>query len=397
MTNPDAAIPTSAPISGWRDWTAVAVLSTLGTFLSMIFLAVAPIQIALSAHFGGGEGADTLAQWVMGVAGFGMAGGGILAGFVIDRLGLRGTLVAGLGCYGLLGAAGLVVDEAWSLLASRLLLGVAGVVFATAAATLLSQRFEGAARARVLGFQNAIASVGGLLVIYLSAALAAAFGWRWSFALFLIAFVPLLAAMVAMPRRSPTPRLEMTGEGLLPLAPLYGLITFIMAATFIGSIQAPFILKQDGLATEGTIGTLIAVSSIAFGIGGVAYGWIRPRLGARFVMALGLVAMGAGAIIIGALPGLGAANGGVLVLGIGGGVLVPNLINILIDGTSESVRDRAIGLFFTASFIGTPLNTIIMPLLTRATGLRGAVLLAGALLLAGAFYAVLRRPARAAS
>ncbi len=391
------------PISGWRDWMAVVVMTSNGPLLGMIFVVVVPILIGVAANFGGGDvGMLTAQRAAFAFPGYGLAAGGLVAGVITEMLGIRLALIAGLVLYGVLGTAGGFIDDATVLLASRFLLGASAALVATAATMLVSIRFDEAARARVLGIQNAVGSIGSLVAIYLSAFVARqSGGWREPFAIYLIALIPAVLTLISIPS---TPRQRQvkapSGSGagqqlvmqLLPLAGVYAIITCVSACTYIGSSQVPFILKAEDLATPLTSANVGAISSVAFAIGAIFYGIIRPRLGAEKVLAIGLAFMGAGAAIVGLMHGLYESYAGVLVLGIGGGIQTPNLINILIDRSHEKARDRAIGLFFTAQFLGTPLNTEGMHELADLISVRGAVTAVAAALILGALVAVMRRP-----
>src|SRR6202012_5308976 len=48
-----------------KDWLAVFVMASTGTFLAMVFIVVSPMLPLVAGHFGGGKDGAFVAQWVL--------------------------------------------------------------------------------------------------------------------------------------------------------------------------------------------------------------------------------------------------------------------------------------------------------------------------------------------
>jgi MFS family permease len=126
-----------------------------------------------------------------------------LVGIVIDRFGRKPLLVAATVLYGTAGGSGLVLNSLSELLMGRALLGVAVAAIMTTATALIADCYLGPRREQVMGLQAAFVGYGGVLFLIVGGLLAD-IGWRFPFAIYLIAFgiCALVVLFITEPQRS---------------------------------------------------------------------------------------------------------------------------------------------------------------------------------------------------
>jgi MFS family permease len=371
----------------------LAALLTGPVFLTMVFTVLPPCLPGIAGHFGGGAAGQLTAQLVMTLPSIGLMIGGPLSGWIIDRYDARRVMFAALLAYSLLGAAGAVLTDRWSLLASRFLLGFVACALVNATNTLISRRYDPAVRAKLIGYGTFFGAGAGVLSILLSGHIAEARDWHLSFALYGLAVPVLLLAVAVVPASGVQPAAGTTREtgSLTALLPLYAAIALTFVAVFMSNAQLSFLLMGEGITSPAQQAGIIGMASLANGIGGGVYGWMRAWLGPRGVYALmvGMLALGLGT--------LGLAHSahwfsiGCAITGFGGGLAVPHFLNLVLDRAGATVRSRALGLAYSAVFLGDFLNPFVIAPISAALGLAGAFRAIAALLCVVLVATLLRR------
>ena len=173
----------------------------------------------------------------------------LAAGSLSDRLGRKGTLIAGLGVFGaasLAGSAGTTVNE---LVAARAVMGLGAALIFPATLSLISNIFtERAARARVIGLWGATTGVGIALGPIVGGWLLERFWWGSVFVFMapVAAGIATLAWLVVPPSRDPTtPPVDWAGLVLSAIG---------LGALVFAIIQAP----EAGWGSARTIASFAA-------------------------------------------------------------------------------------------------------------------------------------------
>src|ERR1700742_324072 len=169
----------------WRDWVAIAVMLSSAPSLALIFTATGPVLPLIAKHFTpGGQPAFTIpglgrpvdgpffAQMLGTLPSVGLCIGGAAAGFAIDRFGSRRVLLWAIAAFALFGSAGLYIDNAVGLLASRFALGFAAIAYGSATIAMIGNRFDDIGRARTLSWRNIMCGISGILSITAAGGLA---------------------------------------------------------------------------------------------------------------------------------------------------------------------------------------------------------------------------------
>jgi MFS family permease len=376
------------------------VLLCSNPFMGLMFTAVGPVLPSVMKQFGAAGDGALNAQLIMTIPGIGIILAGAPIGWLTQRYGAARLVRWALLVFALSGAAGMVIDNFALFLAARFVLGVSASAIATSTLALVGERFEAEGRARVLSYQAAAGSAFGFVSLLLSGGMAEAWGWRAPFALYLLAAVVMVCAMVSLPvservRVTPVhagPASASAPKGSVKhLWPVFLLIVVIFIAVFMNAVQVSFLLAEEGVTSPSVQSWILAASAIGNSVGAISYGWLRPRLGSRWTFALCLIAMAAGFATLGLWSGVAFKVLGTVVASLGAGCVGPYVGNLLLDRAAPEVRERAAGLMYSATFVGDFLNPLAVAPLRYAFGIHGAFVTVGCLCAVGALYVALRR------
>lgn len=286
-------------------------------------------------------------------------------GRLIDRIGPRLPLAAGLIVYGLAGGAGLVIRDYTILLVSRVVLGlgVAGVY--TGVTVSILRAYSGSAQQRMMGFRGAANSFGGVIWPLVGGAVGS-IAWYLPFGIYLLG-VPLgFVAFFILPhlpvtKDEPSKAEKIVGRRfniqlILPYLSmlianmlLYGIVVFF-----------PQRLGQLGIHSTFIVSLFLAVSSLSSALTAAQYGWISNRLAipARAIVSF-LVW-----ILAFALAGL-ASTWPLLMLaaalfGVGQGIVFPTALLWVDSLVEKRYQASASSLVAVSGFVGQFISPLIL-------------------------------------
>lgn len=380
--------------AGWRGKGSRLVLLGGAPLMALMFAALGPVLPSIAEHFGGRSGGAFAAQMILTMPAIGVILGGVIGGLSVERWGPRPVMIGSLLGYGLLGVSGYFIEDLAFLLVSRFFLGFCVAQIGTAVGVIVGSWYEGIARARLLGYQSAVAGVFAVSGLLLSGLLAEAGSWRTPFLLYTIAFAILMVTISSLPEgvgRTARREERVSLRPLVGLWPVYALAMFLFVGYFMTSIQLSFLLAEDGHDSALTRSIVIASGVLAGGVFGGCYGRFYARLGERGTQIFLMVMMAAGLTLIGFANGLPMLIAGAVMSGGGGGMIPPHIGGILLNRVPAEIRARAVGLEFTVLYIADFVNPLIMTPLRAVIGIHGAFLLSAATLAIAAIVMALRR------
>jgi ACDE family multidrug resistance protein len=329
-----------------------------------------------------------------------------LAGWLIDRWGVRLPLATGLIIYGLAGGAGVLTSSYPALIASRAVFGIGAALVFTGSTVALLALYQGPARDRVMGWRTGFTSLGGLAFPLLAGALGTLMSWHAAFGIYLVGVPVGLWALRAVPggRRAHAIASAAGNETMLKLLArsraLVGVYAFMFTLMVMIYSVAVFLPQRLG---ELGIEAPILVSAFLLGMTAtstaVGFAYSRIRAGAsylammRFAATTWVVAF----LILGmaAEPFLIAVA--TLFLGLGNGVLLSALTVLIAELVPESALGRATALQSTVIFLGQFVSPLLIgPVMSSTSITMGYLVVAMA---AAAVLAVLLliRPGAAAT
>jgi len=393
----DQAAGQHATIEGFREWMAVILMLTGGVMLGLVVAAMSPVAHKAALYFASRSKADgdLVAQMIVTAPSIGIIVGVPLSGWLIGFTGAKRFFLGTLAIFWLAGSAGLYLEDASMLLATRFTLGLATSGIVTAMIVLISEHYTPETRARVLGFQSASGAFFGVLTIEAAGRLGE-FGWRMPFALYLLAFLVLvlgIAYLPASPRRARPqgPAAPVDMRSLIALWPIYLMIIPMFIAVYMPNIQVSFLLRDDGIEDSLAQSHVIETGAFTVAVSALCFGMIRRRFSGAQILLACFLFQGVGILLMGVSHSAVPIALGCGILGIGTGISNPLISDLIVSRTTPEVRSSAIGVSYTARYSGDFLNPLVMLPLAKVIGLHSAFLVVGSAFLAGVVVAVLWR------
>jgi len=222
------------------------------------------------------------------------AAGGIVAGFVADRIGRTRTLIYTILLYSVGSAGSATSGGLVSLLAWRAVVGLGLGGAWSAGAVLVAESWPPQHRAKAIGVMQSGWAVGYMLAAVTTALILPRYGWR---ALFLVGILPAFLA-VWVQRKVKEPAIWSKRTKLMPITALFrpplGRRTFLGTAlatsvlfaywgvnTWMpGFLSAPRSQGGAGLNILRTSAWIFVMQFGAF-LGYVSFGWMADRFGRR--------------------------------------------------------------------------------------------------------------------
>lgn len=283
---------------------------------------------------------------------------------------MRGVAALCLITYGLAGISGLFLNSLTALMASRVVLGLAGGALLTNGYVTIGEYCEGARREWMLGLISAFASFSSVLVLWFGGDFVGSFGWRAPFVIYALGFVMVPFALIGMHKGLPprAPDQDLSWGSVLRYWPFFALVSAYTIGMYMPSAQGPFLLAEHGETSPAVIGKIIAVSSLVSAIGAFFYGAMRKWLNFCGMFAYISTALGIGMIAAELSTTTQQFVTACGIMGLALGIIVSTVASEVLSRTPESLHDRAIGLSIAALFFGQFLNPWVSKPLRDAGG-----------------------------
>jgi len=401
----------SAGRGGWRDWVAIAVMVSSAPSLALIFTATGPVLRVIAQHFAP-EGhpafiipglalpvdGPLFAQMLGVLPSVGLCIGGAAAGFAIDRFGSRLVLLWAIAAFALFGSAGLYIDDAVGLLASRFALGFAAIAYGSSTIAMIGNRFDDAGRARTLSWRNILGGISGIVSLTAAGSIAHAHSWHGVFSLFLVPLVMIPATLVgvapAIPRS--TTRTEAAAkESLVFLWPILALAVFLAVVMMMNTTQFQFLLAENGVTDPRELSHVMLAGSTMSMVGSLLYSELGPKVGFSLNYSISALLLGLGVMTVGLSHGPAVAAMGGALTGTGSGWLIPHLSRTILARTPAAARGRAVGFFFFSIYLGDLINPIVIRPISLQLGLHRTFFIMGSIVALSALQIVLPRRKKA--
>ncbi|MFJ3498630.1 MFS transporter [Streptomyces sp. NPDC086091] len=193
-TNPPPETPDEVPDARRLR----AILIAVCVALMAVIASVSGLNVAqpdLAVEFGASQ---STILWIINIYTLTLAALLLPLGALGDRLGRKPTLIAGLVVFGVASTVAGLAPSAEVMLGARLLSGVGAAMIMPITLAVITSTFPAEERGRAIGVWTGVAGGGGILGMFLSAALVDVADWRWLFVL----PVALVAVALVMAVRS---------------------------------------------------------------------------------------------------------------------------------------------------------------------------------------------------
>lgn len=335
-----------------REW-VVVMLATMSIVAGAAITAPLPEIYKAFSHI---HNADLLVKFILTTTSIGVAIGAPITGYIMDKSGRRDLLIYSMIIYGLSGISGYFLDSLYVILVFRFILGLSVSGIMTASTALVADYYEGVMRSKMMGYSGAFVAFGGMVSVFLGGYLAE-YGWRYPFLLYLFTFV-LLFGVLAFINEPEIMLKKITEKIKYPLRHMsiaYGLTFIIQLSFYFIVLQMPFFMRESINSTTTDIGIAIAISNLVGGTASINFRRIQDKLSTRAFFAVIFLSMGAGIGIVGLATTYSHFVLGLMVMGFGLGLSMPQINLWLVLRIPEHARGKILGgltsTYFLARFI----------------------------------------------
>ncbi|MFI5764946.1 MFS transporter [Streptomyces sp. NPDC051563] len=192
------------------------VLITVCIALMAVIASVSGLNVAqpdLAVEFGASQ---STVLWMINLYTLTLAALLLPLGALGDRLGRKPALIAGLAVFGIASALAGLAPSVEVMLAARLLSGVGAAMIMPITLAVITSTFPEDQRGRAIGVWTGVAGGGGILGMFLSAALVDVSNWRYLFVLpVALVLVALVMSLRAIPDSREVPKHSFDTVGAL--------------------------------------------------------------------------------------------------------------------------------------------------------------------------------------
>ena len=189
-------------------------------------------------------GMDTYPSLLITLPALGVIVSAPFVGRLIDKFGGKSILLIGLVFYGSLGIIGAWINVVNIMILDRFLLGVATAFIMASGTSLIAEHYQGENRLKMVAHQGMAIEVGGIIFLSISGILASMF-WKLPFALYLLAWIYIVPAMMFIPKRGQPKNVSSSNETLTKFRGEWGIFmvaTISMLIFFAAFITLPHVL-----------------------------------------------------------------------------------------------------------------------------------------------------------
>lgn len=329
----------------------------VATLTIMAGTTVAPSLPAIEQSFLSTPDVEIMSRMVLTLPSVFVALCAPVAGVLADRFGRKRLLLGAILLYSLSGISGLFADSLAGLLVGRAFLGLAIGAIMTIGTALVGDYFEGQARERYLGLQQAFTQLGGVVFVVAGGWLADVH-WRAPFAVYAVALLILPAALFFLrePARNGSRAMHNDGQAVainwLLVAVLAAAVFLVNALFYTIPSQLPFFLQERGVFSGSVAGYAIGIFNLAGALVALSFGRLRARIGVTVILAAGLVLMATGFALLATAGGLASMLSALAVVGGGLGAVMPSIMSTTIMLAPLRLRGRIAGIVTASMFLG---------------------------------------------
>jgi MFS transporter, ACDE family, multidrug resistance protein len=312
-------------------------------------------------------------------------------GLLADRFGRRAILIPCLVVFGLGGIGAALAPTIAVLVGMRLLQGFGSAGLINLAVVILGDHWTGADRTRLIGYNAAVLTVSVALFPALGGWLAAVGGWRWSFAPYSVALVTALAVWLWLPVRAtpvPVPVRRQVHDALAVLrqprvfaAVAFGFVLFVLIFGLFLTVL-PILLDAEFGLGPAQRGWVLAVPATGATVAALSLGRLRARFGRRRLLLAASALFVIGFFTIGSSPLLVLVLAGAVLYGLGEGVSIPTIQDIVAGSAPEASRGAVVAAWVGAARAGQTVGPLLAGLSLALAGARWTFLIGGVIAVA---------------
>jgi MFS family permease len=375
----------------WRERAAVIAVFSGHAGLSLIYDALPPVLVPLAKHYGGGAHGQVIANFASSLPFFGVMLAGLLVGFPVRRWGTRNVLLVALLAFGFLGSVGAVIDQAWLLLLTRFLLGMASGMIVSCCLGHVAVSFDVVLRARMAGWLIAFGSTCGVVFIVIAGYVASAFSWRTPFLLHAVVSAIFLVPVLCMKgqKGAATRAVPPSLRGLRPTLPVFALAATLQGIAVIYQIQLAFLIGEMPFGTPSAIGLIFALIGCAAAAATFAYGRWFVHISPSICVVWGFALAAIGIACSAGAWSFETFVVAIIFFGAGAPVAQAALFTWAMRTSPPDLATKAMGLMYTCLYFGAAAGPAVTAPLPIMLGIRPLFVIIAGGIAAGLLLAVL--------
>lgn len=303
-------------------------------------------------------------------------------GHIIYKTSVVKSAIFALMLFGLAGSAGLYLLDIYSLLFSRILLGISIAILMIVGTSLVGDYFSGHERNRFMGLQSAFISIGGILFIT-GGGILSDINWRYPFGIYMIGFfiLPMVVAFLSEPKNILNE--QNSEETTANLKLIYFLAFLMMLIFYTLPTQMPFLMMNHFGASGTQTGLIISAAMASNAFGAMSFAKLKQRFSFKTIYILGLIILSFGFIAIGNIDHVYFFFMTSPIMGFGGGLIMTTTTAWMLQSVDSKKRIKASGYLTSAIYAGQFCSPIIFHPLVLWFGLQNFFIILGSTILFG--------------
>lgn len=321
----------------------------------MASAAISPALSSIGEHFS--DSSELMIKMVVSLPAIFIIPVTLITGRLIFYIKKKTLIYMGLGLYLLGGIGGALANSIVMLLVLRAIMGIGTGLLIPLMRGVIADFFDGKERVEMMGYASAVNNLGGIIAT-VSAGILTIYGWRYPFLVYIVALFVLFLVIKYMPDHEIEAR-EGRKAHINKNVWIIGLSHYMIILIFFAIPSGlSYYITESGLGTGVTTGLLIALVTVGSFFTGMNFHRIKEFLKGSTVM-VGLVLITIGMLGIAVFGNLLGISISLFSVGIGLGILAPNIY--LQTSLESSKKDVTLALAIAAcfSFLGQFSSPII--------------------------------------
>ena len=278
----------------------------------------------------------------------------------------RQMIVSGLLIFSLCGLLPLLSQSYWLMFASRIVFGMGIGLLNAKAISIVSERYKGQERVRLLGLRGS-AEVVGTAFLTFGVSLLLPLGWQAAFLVYTFGLVVLAFYLLFVPydkvsekqqeQSELTPKLS-SHDWQLSLA--FAFVAGVIVLTYIAiNVRVPGIVEKSGMGTAQIAGVILSLMQLIGIAAGISFASLTRLFRDKLLMLSGLV-FGLTQIIIGFSPDLLSLSMATISAGFVYSVGLTTIFYTLSERISSHLLNQATSIVILGCSIGATATTFVL-------------------------------------
>ncbi len=349
---------------------ALLLVATLGIMSGMTIVSSLPL---ISHTFSDIPNIEFLSKLMLTIPSIIIALFSPFAGHIVDRFGRLKPLYTGIFLFVIGGSSGFYLDDFYSILAGRAVLGFGVSLVMTSSTALIGDYFSAEARHAFMSKQGMVIALGGILFISIGGVLAQ-MDWTYPFAVYLIPvlFVPFLVRALYEPKQH---KQQSTAEVAPRLLPVYVTAFFVMVLFYMLPTQFPYLIVNTLGGEPRTVGFVIAIALVFNAVTSMQYAKIKAKYTFLQIYVMTFVLFAVGLFFISQASSIAGLFLSVAPIGMGFGLLFVNTNAWFLSLVPAHKRGKASGMLTSSFFLGQFFSPIFFEPIVSVYGLNALFLI----------------------